>query len=119
MPTIAERLERVWWENALGVFLTGFSVSLVLPLILGFVVAILCRQPKAFGIVNLFWRPRKSRQFSIGLGLGAVVWQVFLAGYLFEPMATNFTQDRPPFCEIQPPINAADGFSADHSNSVG
>ncbi len=110
MTNLLDRFHRVWSENAFGVFLTGFGVSLVLPLILGFVVAILFRHPKAFGIVHLFWRPRKARQFSIGLGLGAVVWQVFLAGYLFEPMATNFTQDRAPFCEIQPPIRAADGY---------
>jgi hypothetical protein len=38
-------------------------------------------------------------QLFIGVAVGCVVWQTFLAGYLFEEFATNYTLDRPPFCE--------------------
>ncbi|MEZ6142327.1 MAG: patatin-like phospholipase family protein [Zavarzinella sp.] len=111
----SKQLNRLWWEDVFGVMLTGFSVSLVLPLLLGAVVAIVFGQPKAFGIVKLFLHPNPWRQLWIGVGLGALVWQVFLAGYLFEPLATNFTQDRPPFCEFQSAEELRTQFS-EHNN---
>jgi hypothetical protein len=43
--------------------------------------------------------------------VGALLWQVVLAGYLFEPLATNFTQDRPPFCDMQPPPKSPGVYS--------
>jgi hypothetical protein len=55
------------------------------------------------GLPRLFWQEEGGRQFMVGIGIGAVLWQLFLAGYVFEEFATNFTIDRPPFCEIRPP----------------
>jgi hypothetical protein len=90
--------EWVWWT-----FTNGFSVSLVLPGVLVFLGLVLFyRLGSSLGLPSLFWRESPRIQFMVGIGVGALVWQVFLAGYLFEEFATNFTVDRPPFCEVRP-----------------
>ncbi|HJZ55123.1 MAG TPA: hypothetical protein VKE74_09205, partial [Gemmataceae bacterium] len=95
--------EWVWWT-----FINGFSVSLVLPGVLVFLGLVLfLRYGSALGLPTLFWRQDPWAQFLVGVGVGAVVWQVILAGYLFEEFATNFTVDRPPFCEVRPPYASA------------
>ena len=100
---ILTAIENLFYQDFIGAFVTGFCVSLVLPtilLVLGIIV--IAGRPRGFGIVYLFWQSQWWRQLTTGLGVGTVVWQTFLAGYLFEPLATNYTMDRPPFCEIQP-----------------
>ena len=53
-----------------------------------------------YGVAHLFWREDSPwLQGTIGVFLAFLVWQVLLAGYLFEEFATNYTFDRPPFCE--------------------
>ncbi|HEY1192403.1 MAG TPA: patatin-like phospholipase family protein [Gemmata sp.] len=63
----------------------------------------------------MFWRPKELKpgekadhtrpnvvaQFFVGLGVGAVVWQVLLSGYVSEEFSNNLTIDRPPFCEAR------------------
>lgn len=112
---------REWFfDSFLGVFVNGFCVSLVLPgipLVLFLILGL--RFGAGVGLPLLFWRPRVmsrsepgatrpgrtranwTAQFFVGIGVGALVWQVFLAGYLFEEFATNFTKDRPPICETR------------------
>ncbi len=96
-------------------FLHGFCVSLVRPGIVIFLALVLLGMGRGLGLPLLFWRPReKSKrpaagkteaapwpQFLVGIGIGALLWQVLLAGYLFEEFATNYTLDRPPFCEVR------------------
>jgi predicted acylesterase/phospholipase RssA len=90
--------EWLWWT-----FTNGFAVSFVLPGVLLFLILVLFnRFGSGLGLSSLFWRKNPTTQFLVGIGIGAVVWQVFLAGYLFEEFATNFTVDRPPFCEVRP-----------------
>ncbi len=89
--------EWLWWT-----FTNGFSLSFVLPGVLAFLVLVLFFGfGSGLGLPTLFWRKSAKSQLMIGIGIGAVVWQVFLAGYLFEEFATNFTIDRPPFCEMR------------------
>lgn len=89
--------EWVWWT-----FINGFSVSLVLPGVFGVLFLVLfLRLGSSLGLPSLFWRATVRQQLMVGIGVGALVWQVLLAGYLFEEFATNFTVDRPPFCEIR------------------
>jgi len=76
-------------------------MSLVLPGILVLLVLILSHSlAREYGVAHLFWR-EDSRwlQGTIGVFLAFLVWQDLLAGYLFEEFATNYTFDRPPFCE--------------------
>jgi predicted acylesterase/phospholipase RssA len=90
--------EWVWWT-----FTNGFSVSLVLPGVLLFLGLVLFhRFGSSLGLPTLFWRAAPRSQFMVGIGVGALIFQVLLAGYLFEEFTTNFTVDRPPFCEIRP-----------------
>ena len=105
----------ILYEDFGGVFLTGFSVTLLLPLIVaGAFGVVFFRWPTAFGIANLFWRPTGWGRFFAGWGVGALLWQVVLAGYLFEPMATSYTYDRPPYCDVQPPV----GTDTDYAPSL-
>jgi hypothetical protein len=93
--------EWVWWT-----LLNGFSVPLALPSVLVFLVLVLFfRFGIGLGLPRLFWHPERGVQFMVGIGIGAVLWQVFFAGYVFEEFATNFTVDRPPFCEVRPAPN--------------
>ena len=92
-------------------FLHGFCVSLVRPGIVIFLALVLLGMGRGLGLPLLFWRPReKSKrpaagkteaapwpQFLVGIGVGALLWEVLLAGYLFKEFATNCTLDRPPF----------------------
>ena len=108
MPTLPEPVhiflrEWVWWT-----LLNGFSVPLALPAVLIFLVLFLFfRFGIGLGSPRLFWLPDPVPQFMVGIGIGAVTWQLFLAGYSFEEFATNFTIDRPPFCEVRPPYDQA------------
>jgi hypothetical protein len=117
-------LGELWEDWIWGVCLHGFCVSGVRPVLLLLLVAIV-----GFGFGSglgklpiLFWRPRRPtpprpgdptggsgestrahplKQSLIGLALGALVWQVFLSGYVYEEFATNDTVDRPPLCEVR------------------
>ncbi len=96
----------VWWT-----LMNGFSVPLALPAVLLFLVLVLFfRLGAGLGIPRLFWHPERLPQFMVGIGIGAVLWQVFLAGYVFEEFATNFTVDRPPFCEVREPYTPGKGL---------
>src|SRR5580698_8901584 len=98
--------EWVWWT-----LLNGFSVPLALPAVLAFLVLLLFfKFGIGLGLPRLFWQANPKPQFMVGIGIGAVLWQLFLAGYVFEEFATNFTIDRPPFCEIRPPYHPSDGL---------
>jgi hypothetical protein len=98
----------------LAPFYLGFCVSLVRPLVLiGFGLILFYKLGLGLGIPLLFWRPRalepgqtaeytrpnRSAQFLVGLGLGALLWQVILSGYLYEEFEGYDVIDRPPFCE--------------------
>src|SRR5580698_7248261 len=99
--------EWVWWT-----LLNGFSVPLALPAVLAFLVLLLFfKFGIGLGLPRLFWQANPKPQFMVGIGIGAVLWQLFLAGYIFEEFATNFTIDRPPFCEIRQPYHLPDGLS--------
>ncbi len=91
---------REWvWEQ----FINGFCVHLVRPLVLLLVFAItFLGVGRSYGLPALFLRSRWHERFAIGAGVGVLVWQAVLAGYLFEEFATNYTVDRPPFCEVRP-----------------
>ena len=97
-PVVVFLREGVWWT-----FINGFSVSLVLPGVLAFLGLVLFRRfGSSLGLPTLFWRASPRSQVMVGIGVGALIFQVLFAGYLFEEFATNFTVDRPPFCEIRP-----------------
>jgi predicted acylesterase/phospholipase RssA len=91
---------REWvWEQ----FIHGFCVHLVRPLVLLLVFAItFLGLGRSFGLPALFLRAKWHERFLIGAGVGVLAWQAVLAGYLFEEFATNYTIDRPPFCEVRP-----------------
>lgn len=91
---------REWvWEQ----FIHGFCVHLVRPLALLLVFAITCLGVGcSFGLPALFLRAKWHERFLIGAGVGVLLWQAAVAGYLFEEFATNYTIDRPPFCEVRP-----------------
>lgn len=116
MPTslfaaIPEPVQVFLREWVLWTLLNGFCVPLALPAILAFLVLLLFfRFGIGLGLPRLFWLPNPGPQFMVGIGIGAVLWQLFLAGYVFEEFATNFTIDRPPFCEIRPPYLLAKGL---------
>lgn len=88
------------WEPFWCFFLNGFCVNLVRPLVV-FVplVIIFGKGGRSFGLPQLFRRESGYDRFFIGMGVGVLIWQAVLAGYLFEEFATNYTFDRPPFCE--------------------
>lgn len=89
-------------------FLNGFCVNLIRPLVvLVPVLIIFFKVGRAMGLPQLFRRESLYARFFIGVGVGVLVWQAVVAGYLFEEFATNYTVDRPPFCERQP-------YSPDH-----
>lgn len=91
-----------------NVFVHGFCVSILRPLILiGLGLVLFQRLGAGLGLPHLFWRPRRWAQFCVGFVIGLVVWQVVLSGYLFEEFATNYTRDRPPFCEVRLPDHRA------------
>ena len=91
-----------------GVFLHGFCLSLVRPAVLGFLAAVIFFQVGRGlgGLPDLFLRPRWWSRGLVGVAVGAVVWQVMLDGYIFEELATNYSADRRPFCEIPEPYSA-------------
>ena len=119
MPT---SLEEFWADWVWGICIHGFCVSLLRPALIGFFFLVIAFE---FGsglgkLPLLFWRPRppvplaqggttterrtrphKLKQIFIGLVVGALFWQVFLSGYIFEEFATNFTYDRAPLCEAR------------------
>lgn len=95
MPILRTAAE-FWW----GPFLNGFCVHLTLPiLLLAAALVLLTRAGRSIGIDRLFRHDQPRSQFLIGLSLGTLVWQLFLAGFLFEEFASNFSRDRRPFCE--------------------
>src|SRR5271166_4305108 len=90
-------------EDVWQVFLNGFCVSFVLPGLLIFLLLVLFGGfLRSFGLPRLFWKDGMPfTQVFIGVGVAALVWQILLAGYLFEEFATNYTIDRSPFCETR------------------
>ena len=93
-----------WWWT----FANGFCTSVVLPGILIFLILLLTNQVgRGLGLPLLMWvggpdgGPAGWRQFFIGIGVAVLVWQVLLGGYIAEEFATNYTIDRPPFCEVR------------------
>lgn len=87
-----------------NVFIHGFCVSIIRPMILiGLALVLFNRFGAGLGLPHLFWRPRWWAQLCVGFVIGLLVWQVFLSGYLFEEFATNYTRDRAPFCEVRLP----------------
>src|SRR5688500_10746237 len=87
-----------WW----GPFLNGFCVHLTLPiLLLAAALVLFTRAGRTIGIDRLFRHDQPRSQLLIGLSLGTLVWQLFLAGFLFEEFASNFSRDRRPFCEAR------------------
>lgn len=118
MNSVIDWLLRVYYQDFWGVFLTGFLVNLLLPIIVaGCFAVVVFRQPTAFGIANLFWRPTRLGRFVAGLGMGALLWQTVLAGYLFEPLATSYTWDRAPYCDVQPPVGTEKDYTPGLSES--
>jgi predicted acylesterase/phospholipase RssA len=102
-PTLAFLLHTVLREWVWDLFINGFCVHLVRPLVLALVFAItFFGVGRSYGLPALFLRPSTFERFAIGAGVGVLVWQTILAGYLFEEFATNYTIDRPPFCEVRP-----------------
>ncbi len=90
----------IWWT-----FLNGFCVSVVLPGVFVFLVLVLSnRLGRGLGMPLLFWVPSNRGRFLIGVGVGCLIWQVFLAGFLSEEFVSNYTWDRPPFCEVRTPL---------------
>lgn len=88
------------WEPFAHFFLNGFCVNLARPLVVLVPVAIIFGQVgRGLGLPQLFRRPSVTDRLFIGAGVGVLVWQAVLAGYLFEEFATHYTFDRPPFCE--------------------
>ncbi len=88
------------WEPFWNYFLNGFCVNLIRPLVvLVPLVIIFGKVGRGLGLPQLFRRPSWYDRLFIGIGVGILVWQAVLAGYLFEEFATNYTFDRPPFCE--------------------
>ncbi len=93
-----------------GVFLNGFCMHYVRLFIIVLLFGILFRNwGKSLGIPYLFLPSSSKRplqymfhRFAVGAGVGVVLFQCLLAGYLFEEFASNFTTDRPPFCEVTP-----------------
>src|SRR5262245_35679780 len=93
-------VDYLWWT-----VVNGFCVSLVLPgvvRVLGLVLA--NRVGRGLGCPLLLWLPRVNGrwnwgQFAVGVGIGVLLWQVFLAGYLSEEFVTTSAWDHPPFCE--------------------
>ena len=98
----------------LAPFYLGFCVDLVRPLMLvGFSLILFHKFGLGLGIPLLFWRPRELKsgekasytrpnpfaQFMVGIGLGALLWQVILSGYVYEEFEGADVIDRPPFCE--------------------
>jgi hypothetical protein len=94
-----------WW-----VFVNGFCTSVVLPGVLFFLILLLGnRIGRTIGLPLLMWVGNETwsqhgRQFLIGIWVSVLLWQVMVAGYLGEEFATNYTVDRPPFCEVRAPL---------------
>lgn len=107
MEVFGQWLLTFLWEPFWNFFLNGFCVNLIRPLVVLIPLAIIFFQAgRGLGLPQLF-RPESAKhkfyslydRFFIGIGVGILVWQAILAGYLFEEFATNYTFDRPPFCE--------------------
>ena len=96
-------LDTVLRDWVWGLFVNGFCVHLTRPLVLLAVFAVaFLGFGRSLGLPALFLRPSRFERFAIGAGVGVLVWQAVLAGFLFEEFATNYTTDRPPFCEARP-----------------
>ena len=93
-------ISRDW---AWGVFLNGFCLNLVRPLVVLLPLAIIfLNLGRGLGLPKLFRKKTWWDQLWMGAGVGVLIWQALLAGFLFEEFATNYTADRPPFCERKP-----------------
>jgi predicted acylesterase/phospholipase RssA len=97
-------VDHLWWT-----LVNGFCVSLVLPAVLVVLGLILAnRFGRGLGFPLLLWVPRAGGgrnwgQFAVGAGIGVLLWQVFLAGFISEEFVTTSAWDHPPFCEVRPP----------------
>jgi predicted acylesterase/phospholipase RssA len=88
---------------AWGVFLNGFCLNLVRPLVVLLPLAIIfANLGRGLGLPQLFRKKSWWDQLWMGAGVGVLLWQALLAGFLFEAFATNYTADRAPFCERKP-----------------
>ena len=100
MDTVCQWLTAYLYEPFWYFFLNGFCVNLIRPLVVLVPLVIIFGQVgRGLGLPQLFLRPSWRDRLFIGVGVGILVWQAVLAGYLFEEFATNYTFDRPPFCE--------------------
>ena len=92
-------LLREWtWE----LFLNGFCLHVVRPAVIVLPLLVIYGQfGRGLGVPQLFRKPKWWDQLWIGAGVGALLWQALLAGYLAEEFATNETMDRTPFCEAR------------------
>jgi Patatin-like phospholipase len=105
-------ISRAFWEDWVwGVTINGFCISLVLPVVLLLIVGLLFFDwGRGLGLPYLMrpegpeGRTAFGRQLFVGLGVVVLIWQVFLAGYLAEEFATNYTSDHAPFCEVRDPL---------------
>jgi predicted acylesterase/phospholipase RssA len=109
----ATAITRDW---AWGVFLNGFCLNLVRPLVVLLPLAIIfLNMGRGLGLPQLFRKKSWWDQLWMGAGVGVLIWQALLAGFLFEQFATNYTADRPPFCERKPDSTKS-FFSFDQPN---
>jgi predicted acylesterase/phospholipase RssA len=96
-------LSTITRDWAWGVFLNGFCLNLVRPLVVLLPLAIIfLNLGRGLGLPQLFRKKSWWDQLWMGAGVGVLIWQALLAGFLFEAFATNYTADRPPFCERKP-----------------
>ena len=92
-----------------GPFVNGFLVLFTPAVVLVVLTLILFnRLGRGMGLAKLFRNDKGAgpeqgshtpgRVF-IGMGVATVFWQGLYAGYVFEPFATNYSDDRSPWAE--------------------
>ncbi|MDX2036207.1 MAG: hypothetical protein SFX72_06115 [Isosphaeraceae bacterium] len=105
--TILEVLKRFFVDDVWGVFINGFLLTMTLPVVAALLAGLLFNViGRGLGLPLLLWvdgtpNERRRGQFLVGLGIGVLLIQIVLAGYIGEEFATNYTVDRSPFCEVR------------------